>query len=69
MTIRAIAVSEPIAHGLGSTSQTFLSMTPRALELAMHALERIRRQLGVVEGLDFERISGVTGVTLSHRCG
>jgi hypothetical protein len=42
-------------------------MTPCALELTMHALERVRRQLRVVEGVDFERISGVTHVTLSLR--
>jgi hypothetical protein len=69
MTIPAIAVAEPVAHGLGATSQTFLAMTPCALELAMRPLERIRGQLCVVEGFDFERIRGVTRVALSHRRG
>lgn len=65
MTIRAIAVAEPVSHDLGSTSQTFLAMTAPALEPCVPALERVRGQLCVVESLDFEGISGVTRVTLS----
>lgn len=65
MTIRAIAVAEPVPHDRGSTSQTFLAMTAPALEPCVPALERVRGQLCVVESLDFEGISGVTHVTLS----
>ena len=67
MTIGAVSVAEPVPHDLGSTSQAFLAMTPCTLELAMRALERVRGQLRVVEDLDFERISGVTRITLSPR--
>jgi len=54
MTIRALAIPEAIPDDPLAAFQTFFQMTGRALELAVLALERVGRELCVVEGSDLE---------------
>ena len=69
MTIRALAIPESVTHGSTATSQARFAMTPRALDFGVNAFEWIVRQLLVVETLDVEGVSQVTGVTLALRRG
>lgn len=54
MAIRALAIPEAIPDDPLAAFQTFFQMTGRTLELAVLALERVCRQLSVVEGFDLE---------------
>ena len=63
MTIRALAVPEPVPHRSGAASQTRLAMTCPARELSVRTFERIRRELFVIEGADLEGVRDVARVT------
>ena len=65
MTIRALAISESVSHRSVAASQALFAVTRRALDFGVNTLERVVRQLFVVERPDLEGISDVACVTLS----
>ena len=65
MTIRALAISESVPHRSVTASQALFAVTRRTLDLGVNALERVIRQLLVVESPDLEGICDVTCVTLA----
>ena len=65
MAISALAVPEPVSHHLHPASQALSLVTADALELGVSAFKRIVGQLLVGEGLNGERLRGVTGFTLA----
>jgi hypothetical protein len=62
VAIGAFAVAEPVPNRLCSASKPFLPVARPALQIGMHAFERIGRNARVVEGLDLEGGGGVTRV-------
>jgi hypothetical protein len=65
MTIRALAVTEPVPHRSRSASQTCCAVTGLAAELRVGSFERIVREPLVVERLDLEGLGDVTDIACS----
>jgi hypothetical protein len=63
VTVRTFAITESVPHRSGATSQPRFSVTGYALDLAVNALERVARELRVVECVDLERVGDMTGLT------
>jgi hypothetical protein len=63
VTIRALAIPEPVPHGSGAASEACFAVTGRTRDLPVNALERIVRELHVVESLNLERVGDVTRIT------
>lgn len=66
MAVRALAIAKTVPHRPVSASQTLFHVTGCTLELFVRSLERIVRELHMVEPLDLEPLGDVTGITLAR---
>jgi len=64
VTIRALAISESVPHRSDAASQALSAVTRGTLDLGVNTLERVIRQLLVIEGPYLEGVSDVTRVAL-----